>query len=163
MHQCPRPDILMFQHLLSNKINLVVCDLASKVCKRMLAPLCSYLSLGCIYQFMLQEHLIDVQRVKICVLKFMNNWVMRNQSHNLQPSVIAEPVAQLSFKGVGCVKEVCAICRVGHLGDGFEIRSNFWICGCCNNWQSGFSWCILLSMSSLSTEKRRHLELMIVL
>lgn len=52
-------------------------------------------------QLILQEHLIDTQRVKICILKFVNFWVMRNQSHALQPSVITEPVAQLSFKGVG--------------------------------------------------------------
>lgn len=52
-------------------------------------------------QFILQEHLIDAQRVKICVLKFVNFWVMRNQRRALQPSVITEPVAQLSFKGVG--------------------------------------------------------------
>jgi len=32
---------------------------------------------------------------------------MRNQSRNLQPSVITEPVAQLSFRGVGCVRDTC--------------------------------------------------------
>lgn len=53
------------------------------------------------YAFILQEHLIGAQRVKICILKFVNFWVMRNQSRALQPSVITEPVAQLSFKGVG--------------------------------------------------------------
>lgn len=68
VRHCHRPDILMFQHLLSNKISLVVCDLSfnfqtmqMNVGYRVQVP---EFRLHTSAQFVLQEHLADAHRVK---------------------------------------------------------------------------------------------------